>query len=169
MKFNFKNAVAPIIDIAAITGGAIASNQFLDFQKMMPNSDPNGFLIKHQGGIKAVAAGAAVGIFGKKMPSWAKMIVIGVGVAGAIKEIKALSNDKIIAIGAGEDSRGSDMTTLDNLLQQARQQSMNGGAESSVGANDAGAGVGATDAGAGVGYNAPDIPQMDYGTTVGWI
>ncbi len=167
MKFNFKAAIEPAVDIAAITGGAIVSNQFLDFGKMFKTADPNGNLIKHQGGIKAGAAILALMFFGKKMPRWAKMGVVGVGVGGAIKEIKVLSGGKIESVGAGDNS-GSDTSSLDRLLDEARRNSMQG-ADSSVGANDSGAGVGTTDAGAGVGYNAPDIPQMDYGTTVGWI
>ena len=95
MKFNFKAIQEPAIDLLAITGGAIASNQFLDFSKMFKNADPEGFMIKHQGGIKAGAAVIGIGLFGKKMPRWVKMLVIGAGVAGAIKEVKTLSEGKI--------------------------------------------------------------------------
>src|SRR5258706_5876039 len=124
MKFNFKNAKDPAITLLAITGGAIASNQFLDFGKMFKTADPNGFLIKHQGGIKAAGAIGAVMLYGKKMPLWMKMLVIGAGVAGAIKEVKELSKGKIESVGGGADSGGSDTTTLDRLLQQAAQDSL---------------------------------------------
>lgn len=160
MKFNFKAIQEPAIDLVAISAGAIASSQFLDFSKMFKTADPEGFLIKHQGGIKAGAAIIGVGLFGKKMPRWVKMLVIGAGVAGAIKEAKVLSEGKIESIGA--DNSGSDTSSLDALLQEAARNSMNGEYRA-----DAASSVGAYDSGAGVGM--PDIPQMDYGTTVGWV
>lgn len=164
MKFNFKNAAEPLVDIAAVTAGAIASNQFLDFGKMFKTADPNGFVIKHQGGIKAVAAAGSIVMFGKKMPRWAKMLIIGVGVAGAIKEVRVMTT-KIDMIG-GADAGGSDTSDLDKLLKQA---AMMGASDAGAGVGYANQGTGASDAGAGVGYSNPDIPQQDYGSTVGWI
>lgn len=159
MKFNFKSVKDPLVDTLAITVGAIAGNQFLDFGKMFKTADPEGFVIKHQGGIKAGAVILGVGLFGKKMPHIVKMALIGVGVAGGIKEVKELSKGKIESIGA--DNGGSDTSTLDRLLEEAR---LSGG----MGAIDTSAGVGAIDTDAGVGYTNPDIPNMDYGSSVGW-
>lgn len=170
MKFDFKKIATPVMDIGLVAGGAVVGNQFLDFEKMFKTADPNGFFIKHQGGVKAVGSALAIGLLDKKLPSWAKMLLIGVGVGGAIKEIKNLSNGKIEAVGAnpGTGSDGSDTSQLDRLLEEARITSMQGRIQG-MGANDAGAAVGAADAGAGVGWsNNSAIPQMDYGSTVGW-
>lgn len=166
MKFDFKNALKgsgnAAVDIGLVTAGAIASNQFLDLSKMFTKVDKEHFLIKHQGGVKAGAAILGIGIFGKKMPGWMRMLTIGIGVAGAIKEVKVLTGGKIESIGT--NNNGSDTTSLDALLQEAANNSMNGyggyrdGTNTSVGANDTGAGVGMP----------PSIPNMDYGSTVGW-
>lgn len=167
MKFNFKNVGEPFIDIAAGTAGAILSNQFLDFAKMFPTVDPTSFPIVHQGGIKAAAAGLSIGLWGKKMPSMLKYAIIGVGIAGAIKEARQLSNGTIITIGS--DERGSDTSQLDRLLKEAAKKSIS--SPNMMGANDSGAGVGwnmgANDSGAGVGIMNASIPNMDYGSTVG--
>ena len=164
MKIHLKHSAEPFIAIGAGTAGAIIGNQFLDFEKLMPASDHTGFMFVHQGGIKAAAAGLSIGMFGKKMPAWAKYAIIGVGIAGAIKEAKVLSSGQIVAIGS-ENSTGSDTSQLDRLLEEAAKKSMSG-----MGANDPGAGVGmgANDPGAGVGNLNPMIPNMDYGSTVGY-
>ena len=166
MKFNFKEVAKgtgnAAIDLGAITIGAIGSNQFLDFEKMFSKVDKEHFVIKHQGGIKAGASVLALGIFGKKMPGWARMLTLGVGLAGAIKEAKVLTGGKLESIGS--DNTGSDTRSLDALLQEAANNSMNGYGGYRDGTNT---GVGANDTGAGVGM--PDIPNMDYSTTVGWV
>lgn len=173
MKFNFKqfgkDGGNAIIDIAAVTAGAIASNQVLDLQKIFPNQPADNFVIKHQGGVKAVAAAAAIGMFGKKMPRWAQMLIIGVGVAGAVKEARVLmGDDKVSSIGT--DNNDSDPSILEDLLRDASN-----GRALTMGANDAGAGVGSYDAGAGVGAFQPmnplatPIPSMDYNTMVGFV
>jgi len=173
MKFNFKqigkDGGNALIDIGAVTAGAIASNQVLDLQKIFPNQPADNFLIKHQGGVKAVASAAIIAGFGKKLPRWAQMLIIGVGVAGATKEVRVLmGEDKVSAIGA--DNNGSDPSILEDLLRDASN-----GRQLTMGANDAGAGVGSYDAGAGVGIFEPmnplatPIPSMDYNTMVGFV
>lgn len=166
MKFNFKDTLKGtghgVVDIGLVTAGAIASNQFLDFGKMFAKADPASFPIKHQGLIKAGSAALIMGVVGKKLPGWVRMLTIGIGVAGAIKEVKVLTGGKIESIGS--DNTGSDTRSLDALLQEAANNSMNGYGGYRDGTNT---GVGANDTGAGVGM--PDIPNMDYSTTVGWV
>jgi hypothetical protein len=94
-KFNFKkvgkDAGKYAIDLGAVTVGALATAKFLDFNTLFPQMNPNGFFIRHQGAVKAGAAFIVLTMFGNRLPGWAKMLVLGVGLEGAIKEVRVLT------------------------------------------------------------------------------
>lgn len=95
MAFNFKkigkNAGNVAMDLGAVTVGTLATAKFMNFEQLFPNMDKEKFLIKHQGGVKAGAAFIILSMFGDKMPGWAKMLVLGVAVEGAIREVRVLT------------------------------------------------------------------------------
>src|SRR3990167_6028700 len=101
-KFNFKNigknAGMYGMDLGAITIGTLATAKFLNFEQLLPKMDKESFFIKHQGGVKAAGAFIILTMFGNKMPGWGKMLILGVALEGAIREVRVLTGgDKIFS------------------------------------------------------------------------
>lgn len=114
-KDFISNAKTPAVMGGLIAGGAIASQKVLSFKTWMPNADPNAFYIKHEGGVKAVAGIATLAMW-KGAPDWAKWLIMGVIVQGAIQEARVLSNNNLPQIGE----------TDDEIMQQAASELLDG-------------------------------------------
>ena len=98
-----KNFLMPV---GLATAGIIGTQKFLDFKTLFPNVDPNKWFIKHEGAVKVGGVAVAFMLF-QKMPDWAKWLLIGVAVQGAVKEIGTLTTNKegkrfFEQIGAGD-------------------------------------------------------------------
>ena len=93
-KFDFKGIAKNVMndgkDILLIGGGIMAAQKFADFKTLFPNVDPNKVWIKHEGGIKFGAAMITLAVF-KKLPQWAKCLIMGVAIQGLIKETRTLT------------------------------------------------------------------------------
>jgi hypothetical protein len=94
MKFQFKSlATEYLMPVALTTGGIIASRKFLSFDEIFKKkiaTDPafgTGFIMKNEGLIKVGGAGAIYAMFGKKLPPWARLLLLGIGMEGAIKQV----------------------------------------------------------------------------------
>lgn len=117
-KDFMSNAKTPAMMGVLIAGGAIASQKFLNLQTLLKNQDPNSFFIKHQGGIKAIAGITTLAMW-KNAPDWAKWLIMGVIVQGAIQETRALlSAVDLPAIGSEEE---------DKIMQDAARELFQGG------------------------------------------
>lgn len=165
MNFDFKHLTKAVpltlADLGGVTGGAILSNQFMDLQRIFKTADPNGMFIKHQGGWKALASILALSMWKPKanegfLMRLARMGVLGIGVGGAIKQVRVWT-DKVESVGATDQTTvgAADTTALDRLLQEAAASAQVSGPYDNPSS--------------GVGANNPAIPQMDYGTTVGFV
>lgn len=147
MKFNFKQMLGsvkePAMGIGLITAGVIGSQKFFDFKAMFPNVDPNKWYIKHEGAIK-VGGVLVTFMIWKKMPSWAKYLLMGIAIQGAIKEIRVLTmgdNGKAFVDQIGNENSNK---ALEELAAQVREAAAMNGAE------DEGTGVGAQEPETGV-------------------
>ncbi len=117
-KDFMSNAKTPAMMGVLIAGGAIASQKFLNLQTLLKNQDPNSFFIKHQGGIKAVAGIATLAMW-KNAPDWAKWLIMGIIVQGAIQETRTLlSAVDLPAIGNQSE---------DEIMEQAAKELFQGG------------------------------------------
>jgi hypothetical protein len=165
MKFDFKGLTKQVpltlADLGGVTVGAIVGNQFMDLQRIFKTANPEGMFIKHQGGWKALGAVAALSLWKEKanedfLMRLLRMGILGIGVGGAIKQVRVWT-DKVETIGTSNQSSvgaGADTSALDRLLQEAANSSNTSGPY-----DDPSSGVG----------GPPAIPQMDYGSTVGFV
>jgi hypothetical protein len=83
------------MEIAVMTGGVIAAQKFGDFKTIFKDQyakDPNAFLFKHEGLIKV---GAAIFAYhnSKNASDIVKQLIIGVGIQGAIVQVRAMTKD----------------------------------------------------------------------------
>lgn len=112
-----------IVGLAA--AGMIGSQKFLDFeaiaQRIKPGMDTSGALFKHQGAIKLGGGIVALHMFGKKLPDWAKWLIIGVMVQGALQEANTLSGGK-----TGQIGNTINTTELDEQMRKAVEEIQNG-------------------------------------------
>ena len=92
-KSVLKNVGGEATDALLITGGIVASQKFLDFEKIFSKRDPNNkmmaFLVKHQGGVKAVAGLVLASTIKQPM---IKAVATGIVIQGVIKELRVLMN-----------------------------------------------------------------------------
>ena len=90
-----------IVGLLAV--GTVASQKFLDFgalaERFKLNVSPDNALIKHQGAVKLVGGIAALHIWGKKMPDWAKWLIIAVMLQGGLQELNTLTGGKSGQVG----------------------------------------------------------------------
>lgn len=75
------------------TVGIIGAQKFLDFKTLMPNADPNGFMMKQEGLIKFAVPLIATSAM-PKMPEWVKLLLYGVAIQGAIKATRQYTTNK---------------------------------------------------------------------------
>jgi hypothetical protein len=122
LKLHAKNfgqaAVSNGKMIGFTTIGIIASNELLDLRKYADklNIQADNFIVKHQGGAKALGVIFVLYKWGKKMGDFLKFILLGVGIQGAIQEARTLSGDKLNQIGSPE---------MDNMLKEAAEKIKN--------------------------------------------
>ena len=98
MKFDFKGILksgfVTVKDVALVTAGVIGTQKFLDFKTLMPQADPTKFYMKHEGFVKVGGVVIVLGLW-KKCPPLIRMLLIGMAVQGAIKEIRQMTmNEK---------------------------------------------------------------------------
>lgn len=98
MKFNLKsigkNIGKDAMEVGLIMGGAIASRKFIDLDSLLKDQPADGFLRKHQGGIKAVAAlSIAAALPANKKNDMIRSILFGVAIDGALREVRTLTTD----------------------------------------------------------------------------
>lgn len=107
-----------IVGLLAI--GTVVSQKFLDFEaiakRIKPDMKTDTMLFKHQGAIKLVGGIAALHIWGKKMPDWAKWLVIAVMLQGGLQELNTLTGGKTGQIGDAE---------LDQQMKDAAEEIKN--------------------------------------------
>jgi hypothetical protein len=104
--------------IALTATGAIVAQKMLDLEAIGAKAGlaADNPIIKHQGAVKVVGVIAANHFFAKKMPDMVKWALIGVGIQGALQEIRVLAgDDKIPQIG-NEDK------AIDEQMKKAAEE-----------------------------------------------
>ena len=133
-KFSFKTfgkeAGKEGINILAITAGTLVTAKFLNFEDLMPAAPKDAFYIKHQGGIKAVGAFVILSMF-PKIPTWGKMLIMGVAIEGAIREVRVLTGGEektmFSKIGADETATDEAIDEAANVITQQYAPAVAGG------------------------------------------
>lgn len=127
MKFNFKDMTKrvkdPAMAIGLGTAGCIIGQKFFDFKTMFPQVDPNKWYMKHEGAIK-VGGVLVTFMIWKNMPSWAKYLLIGLAIQGAIKEVRVLTmgdNGKAFVDQIGANNMDEAMRVLAEQVKNAAQ------------------------------------------------
>lgn len=90
------NAKQPAMQIGLATAGIVATQKFLDFKTLMKDQyakNPDAIYFKHEGLIKVGGAIVTIAMW-KNMPEWAKWLVIGVGIQGAIVAVRTYTKNK---------------------------------------------------------------------------
>lgn len=101
--------------ILLTTAGIIGTQKFLDFKTLMPNANPDGFLMKQEGLVKLGGALIAVSAF-KNMPPWLKFLLYGVAIQGAIKATKQMTTNKDTGKAFFESIGNADLEEQINAL-----------------------------------------------------
>lgn len=117
-KLNQKGIMKSATELGAMTAGAIGGNQFLDFTKIFKDTPHDSFMIKHQGGVKAVGSLLLLNS-GMKMSPLMRAIVMGIGIGGAVKEARVLIGKDAKGIDTIDAIGNDDQEKLDELLLQA--------------------------------------------------
>lgn len=97
MKFDVKSSMKTIqndgMQLLELGAGAIAAKKFLDFEKLMPNANPDAFYIKNQGAVKFFGALLLPGLLGVKNPH-IKNIAQGVAFEGMLSAARQYTTNK---------------------------------------------------------------------------
>ncbi len=114
-----KNILPELEHIALVAGGMVASQKFLDLDKILANRDPNGqilnMVVAHQGGVKLVLG---LGVAAMSKNPMVKCIAYGVAIGGLIKEVRTLT---------GSDASWIPQIGAENSLMQNAANSVLGG------------------------------------------
>lgn len=107
--------------IGLTAAGAIVAQKMLDLEAIGAKAGlaADNPIIKHQGAVKVVAVIAANHFLAKKMPDPVKWLLIGVGIQGALQEIRVIAGgDKVPQIG-------KDIENLDEQMREAAKEIKN--------------------------------------------
>lgn len=86
-----KHTGMTLLEVGDVGVGMIASKKFLDFEKIFPNADKEGFFIKNQGAVKFI--GGALGAAYVKNP-WVKLFLFGIALEGGITAARKFTTNK---------------------------------------------------------------------------
>lgn len=131
LKYKLKEAGMTAAEVGVVAGSMILTKKFLDFNQLFKNkiaSDPtfaNGFIMKHQGGVRfAIGLGGAVFI---KNP-WIKLAFIGIALEGLITEVRTLTTDETGVAFFDKIGYAGNSTTDQQLLDMAARYNAQMGA-----------------------------------------